>query len=145
MNIFDQFVKRVLKVKYYLRYADDIFMLLPTKIEADRALSESKKFIQEKLGMSFAEGKCFASKLKNKQSKPKSLIGLGYKIYPDFITMKSFNKRRVLKSLQRYRRNICASNRNSLAAYNSYLRSCNSYNFRKQHFKELDIHDLFFR
>lgn len=145
MNAFDQFAKRVLKVKYYLRYADDIFMLLSTKHEADYVLAESKKFIQQKLGMSFAEGKCFASKLKNKQSKPKALVGLGYKIYPDFITMKSFNKRRVLKSLQRYRRNTCASNRNSLTAYNSYLRSCNSYNFRKQYFKELDIHDLFFR
>ena len=34
---------------------------------------------------------------------------------------------------------------NSLIAYNSYLRGCNSYNFRKQHFKEIDIHDIFFR
>lgn len=141
----EKFAKRVLKVKYYLRYADDIFMLLPTKQESDFVLCESKKFIQENLGMDFAEGKCFTTRLKSNQSKPRALVGLGYKIYPDFILMKSFNKRRVLKSLQRYKRKPCAANRNSLVAYNSYLRVCNSYNFRKQHFKETDIHDIFFR
>ena len=145
MNVFDQFAKRVLKVKYYLRYADDIFMLLPTKQESDFVLRESKKFIQENLGMDFAEGKCFTTRLKSTQSKPKALVGLGYKIYPDFILMKSFNKRRVIRSLQKYRCKPCAANRNSLIAYNSYLRGCNSYNFRKQHFKEIDIHDIFFR
>lgn len=145
MNIFDQFAKRVLKVKYYLRYADDIFMLLPTKTEAGSVLHESKKFIQEKLGMGFAEGKCFVYKLKTKYSKPNALIGLGYKIYPNFVLMKSLNKRRVLRSLQRYKHNPCLANRNSLTAYNSYLRSCNSYNFRKQYFKELGINAIFFR
>lgn len=95
--------------------------------------------------MDFAEGKCFTTRLKSNQSKPKVLVGLGYKICPDFILMKSLNKRRVIRSLQKYRCKPCAANRNSLIAYNSYLRGCNSYNFRKQHFKEIDIHDIFFR
>lgn len=145
MNVFDQFAKRVMKVKFYLRYADDIFMLLPTKESANQVLAEAKKFIQEKLGMELAEGKCFVARLKNTGTQPKALCGLGYKIYPDFILMKSFNKRRVNKALSSYKRNPCRTYRNSLAAYNSYLRSCNSYNFRKHNFKELDIHDLFLR
>ena len=31
LNELDQYVKRILKVKYYIRYMDDFILLLPTK------------------------------------------------------------------------------------------------------------------
>ena len=162
MNVFDQWVKRVLKVSHYLRYADDIFMLLPTKEDACRVLKESKKFIEDNLGLGFAQGKCFIAKLKSYNPHSKldplntqhsrhtnrclPLVGLGYKIYPQTILMKSLNKKRVLKSLRNYQNDPhLIQNKNSLMAYNSYLKVCNSHNFLKHHFKELDIYDLFLR
>lgn len=143
MNPFDHYAKRVLKVKYYLRYADDIFMLLPSKELADKVLYCSQEFITKELKMGFASGKCFSTKVKGNSTNP--IVGLGYKIYPKFILMKSLNKRRIILAVNKYKRNPISSTRNSLLAYKSYLNACNSFSFRNLHFKELDLYDLLLR
>ena len=140
MNPFDHYAKRVLKVKYYLRYADDIFMLVDSKEKAESILGLSQEFIEQELGLGFAEGKCFTYRLNDKP-----IIGLGYKIHCKYILMKSLNKRRIIKSINRYKNNPCSPTRNSLVAYKSYLCCSNSFNFINKHFKELDIYDLFSR
>lgn len=143
MNPFDQYVKRELKVKYYLRYADDVFMLLPSKALADSALSCSQDFIVSKLKMGFAKGKCFSAKIKCTSTK--AISGLGYRIYPSHVLLKSLNKRRIIKAVNKYKNDSSQSNKNSLLAYKSYLSTCNSFNFEQFHFKELDIYDLLLR
>ena len=49
MNEFDQFVKRELKVKYYIRYADDFVILQNDKIYLQNLLPKISRFLKEKL------------------------------------------------------------------------------------------------
>ncbi len=49
MNRFDQFVKHKLKVKYYIRYADDFVILSQNKEYLKKILPKMKEFLQNKL------------------------------------------------------------------------------------------------
>lgn len=119
MNEFDQYAKRKLKVKYYLRYADDIFMILNGKNIAKEVLSRSKAFIKERLLMDFAKGKCYTSNLKKT-----AIIGLGYKIYPTHILIKSTNKRKIKRACSK---ELTRDVERSIRAFNSYLSVANSF------------------
>ena len=49
LNELDQYVKRYLSVKYYVRYMDDFIIMVPTKEEAQRRLEQVTSFIQDRL------------------------------------------------------------------------------------------------
>jgi hypothetical protein len=49
MNEFDQFVKRELKLKYYIRYADDFVILQNDKMYLEGILLKISGFLEEKL------------------------------------------------------------------------------------------------
>lgn len=49
MNLFDQWVKRDLKVRYYMRYSDDMIVIVDGKRNARNMLSEMKTFINDVL------------------------------------------------------------------------------------------------
>ena len=49
MNKVDQFVKNTLKVRYYLRYADDLFFIVDGKERAKEVLNETRNFIETEL------------------------------------------------------------------------------------------------
>jgi len=50
LNDFDHFVKEKLKIKHYLRYMDDMIMIVRTKEEAE-ALKAKCKVELEKIGL----------------------------------------------------------------------------------------------
>lgn len=125
MNEYDQYAKRELKVKYFLRYADDIFIITRSKEEARRILKESEQFISENLNMGFSQGKCFVGKLNTRP-----VVGLGYKIFPTHIMIKSINKRRIKRKT---RKELTSDIERSLMAYNSYLSVANSFLFANKY------------
>ena len=49
---FDHWVKEVLKVKYYIRYVDDMIFLSASKEELHRILDEVRKYLRENLHLS---------------------------------------------------------------------------------------------
>jgi len=49
MNEFDRFVKHKLKVKYYVRYADDFVIFLESKRGVENLLSKIRQFLNENL------------------------------------------------------------------------------------------------
>ncbi len=51
LNPVDQYAKRKLSLKYYLRYMDDILVILPNKDEARKTLLLLKTFIKDKLNL----------------------------------------------------------------------------------------------
>ena len=51
LNEIDQYVKRVLKIKYYVRYMDDFIFLLKTKEECIKLKKKIKIFLDEHLGL----------------------------------------------------------------------------------------------
>ena len=63
MNEFDQFVKHKLKVKYYVRYADDFVIFFQDKIYLESLISKIAEFLKEKLKLSLHPDKLFIKTL----------------------------------------------------------------------------------
>lgn len=55
LNELDQFVKRRLGVKFYVRYMDDFIIMVPTRDEAKRILAEVEVFVRERLNLELNE------------------------------------------------------------------------------------------
>lgn len=51
LNEVDQYAKRYLGLKYYVRYMDDIIVVLKSKEEAQKAKQDIEKFLNEKLDL----------------------------------------------------------------------------------------------
>jgi len=79
LNEVDQFIKRKLKVKYYLRYADDMLFLSRDMEELRDIEEEVRKFLHKKLKL----------KIKDNKTKYASVYSgidyLGYIVTPDYI------------------------------------------------------------
>ena len=95
MNELDQFSKRTLGMKYYLRYADDVFGFLPSKCEARDRLGEITRFTEKRLGLKMHP-------LKSDVIKPTNgLDALGFKIFPDKILLTNDSKKRIKRKLNK--------------------------------------------
>lgn len=55
LTVFDYFVLQVLKVKYYVRYVDDIILLFKSKAQARRVAQLIKEFMRDKLHLTLAK------------------------------------------------------------------------------------------
>ena len=51
LNALDQFIKHVLKIKYYVRYVDDFVIMHENKEQLRKWLDAIKEFLKEKLGL----------------------------------------------------------------------------------------------
>ena len=95
MNEFDQFVKHGLRLKYYIRYADDFVFLSQDRRELQDVLSVVTMFLQQNLHLSLhpnkVELRTFAS----------GVDFLGWVHFPDHRVLRSTTKRRMLGRLSR--------------------------------------------
>lgn len=90
LNELDQYIKHVLKIKYYVRYADDMFIIVDGK-ENGRLLSKHlQTWVKETLDLEIKDKKIVISNTKE-------IIGLGFKIYKDKIRLLGRNKRKFIK------------------------------------------------
>ncbi|MEK7585524.1 MAG: reverse transcriptase/maturase family protein [Patescibacteria group bacterium] len=94
LNEFDQFVKRELKEKYYLRYADDFVILSSDKIWLENGLTIIQNFLENKLKLQLHPNKIsiktFAS----------GIDYLGWVHFPDHRVLRTTTKRRMFKRLR---------------------------------------------
>ena len=93
MNEFDQFVKHKLKVKYYIRYADD-FVAMSTDIGwLENILSQIKNFLRTKLRLELHPDKVSIETL------AAGVDFLGWVHFPDYRVLRTTTKRRMLKAI----------------------------------------------
>ena len=59
MNEFDQFVKRDLKIKYYIRYADDFVILSQDKVYLENIIPKIADFLEKRLCLKLHPDKVF--------------------------------------------------------------------------------------
>jgi len=95
MNEFDQFVKRELKVKYYIRYADDFVILQNDKIYLETILPKISQFLEEKLKLQLHPDKVFIKTLAS------GTDFLGWVHFPRHRVLRTTTKRRMFKNLQK--------------------------------------------
>lgn len=99
LNEFDQYVKHILKVKYYVRYMDDAVFLIKTKQEAKEILKKIQVFLKEKLEL----------ELNKKTQIFKSKQGVnfcGYQINSYRLKIRTKGKRKLKKKIKHLKEEI---------------------------------------
>jgi retron-type reverse transcriptase len=93
LNELDQFIKRKLKVKYYIRYADDIVIICNNKFDLERLLFQISNFLKENLKIQIHPNKIFFGKWHQ------GVDFLGYVIFPCHIILRTKTKKRIFNKM----------------------------------------------
>ncbi len=94
MNEFDQFVKHKLKVKYYVRYADDFIVFSSDKKYLEGLLDTIGKFLSERLKLELHPGKVSIETLAS------GIDFLGWVHFPDHRTLRTATKKRMMRGIR---------------------------------------------
>lgn len=106
MNEFDQFMKNRLKIKYYIRYADDFVVLSEDKNYLKEQITKIRYFLQNDLSLTLNPGKIYIKTLSS------GTDFLGWVNFPDHRIIRNKTKKRMLKRIQENK---------SLKTFNSYF------------------------
>ena len=93
LNDFDQFVKQELRVKHYLRFADDCLFLSPRKGELEDLLLFIEGFLGDRLKLALHPGKVTLRPLTH------GIDFLGIVVHPHHRTLRTATKRRMYRKL----------------------------------------------
>ncbi|MEG1894658.1 MAG: reverse transcriptase/maturase family protein [Oscillospiraceae bacterium] len=130
LNELDQFCKHELKLHCYVRYADDIIIVLDDKKELARIKEEIETFLHEKLHLDL-----------NKKTtiRPISLgvDFVGYKIWGTHRKLKRQTARRIIRKIKLMCKQVDSGEitkgdfMRSAASYKGILKHCDSYGLRQ--------------
>lgn len=93
MNEFDQFVKHVLRLKYYIRYADDLVIFSPDKNELEILLPKLNGFLQNNLKLTLHPDKISIATLHS------GIDFLGWVHFFNHRVLRTVTKKRMIKKL----------------------------------------------
>ena len=144
LNQLDQYVKRVLKVKYYVRYVDDFILLCPDKERLKSWTEQIDQFLKKDLSLELNPTK---TKIRNLN---RGIDFLGYFIKPTFLTIRQSVVKRLKEKLFCFDRELKVNDSNSqktkkerldkmLATINSYyghFKHANSYHLRRSLYED---------
>lgn len=120
LTYFDHWLKEVIRVKYYFRYADDLVILSHSKEELHQVLAKISDYLSQNLRLSVK---------KNYQVFPVAARGI------DFVGYKFYHTHTLLrKSIkQNFARMMAANpNQQSAASYYGWAKHCNSNHLIKK-------------
>lgn len=115
MNEFDQFVKRKLKVEYYIRYADDFVALHKDKKYLEELVPVLSEFLEKELILSLHPKKLFIKTLNS------GVDFLGWVHFSHHRVLRTSTKRRMFTKIQKNR------SKETLASYLGLLSHGDSY------------------
>ena len=127
MNPLDQYMKHELKIKHYIRYADDFVILSPDKKYLENLISIIEIFLERKLKLTLHPNKI---KLDNYYL---GVDFLGYVIFPKFIIPRTKTKKRMFRKIYKqitlYRKDQqnYESLNQMIQSYLGYLSHANAY------------------
>lgn len=96
MNEFDHFIKDILKVKYYIRYADDFVILSENKIYLEKLLLEVKLFLANNLKLSLHPDKVYIKTLSS------GIDFLGWINFPYHRVLRTSTKHRMVRRIKEF-------------------------------------------
>jgi hypothetical protein len=119
MDMFDQYVKRGLGIKYYIRYADDFIILTETKEELSNILTLLQIFLREKLQLTIHPNKVSVRTWRQ------GIDVLGYISYPTHRSIRTKTKQRIRKKVKQMTQLINQEKFDqTIASYNSRIKHC---------------------
>lgn len=95
LHLLDEFIKRELRVIYYIRYADDFVIATNTRSELEPLTARLRSFLKEHLSLTLHEDKVFVRKWHQ------GVDFLGYVLYPHYTVLRNNTKRRILSTFTR--------------------------------------------
>ena len=120
MHEFDMFMKQELRVKYYIRYADDFVILSDDKRYLEELLPRIEDFLSKNLYLSLHEDKVSI------ETYASGVDFLGWVHFPDHRVLRTTTKRRVLRNVKGYPRH------ETLNSYRGFLGHGNTHKIQKQ-------------
>lgn len=119
LNELDLFIKQDLKIKHYIRYADDFVILSDNREYLDFVLPELDKFLQKELKLFLHQDKVFI------KTYASGVDFLGWVHFPRYRSLRTITKKRMIKKLKDNRK------RQTVASYKGLLKHGNTYKLRK--------------
>lgn len=123
MNEFDQFVKHILKAKYYIRYADDFVVFSEDRDELERIISQIAAFLEDKLRLTLHPYKVFIGTLFS------GVDFLGWVHFLDHRVLRNTTKRRMMQKIQE------SSSPETLNSYFGLMSHGNTYKLQVEAYK----------
>ncbi len=120
MHEFDMFIKQELRVKYYIRYADDFVVLSDNEEYLSDLLSKIRKFLGERLKLTLHDHKVY---IKTYNS---GLDFLGWIHFPYYRQLRSSTKRKIVRKLKNYPK------KETVMSYRGLLSYGNTYKLKKR-------------
>mgnify|MGYP003800669027 CR=1 FL=1 len=120
MNEFDKFVKQELRVKYYIRYADDFAIFSDDRDSLEELLLKIEKFLDEKLKLKLHEHKVYI------KTYASGVDFLGWVHFPYHRQIRTTTKRKILRKLKRY------SKPETINSYRGLLSHGDTYELRRK-------------
>ncbi len=100
MDQFDQYCKRILQVKYYVRYADDVIAIVKNKSEAQAILNMMIAFLNEKLDLEISINKTRIFPLEQ------GVNAYGFKIFKTHRLLRNDSKKKIKRKAKRLRNTL---------------------------------------
>jgi len=120
MHELDMYVKQGLKVKYYIRYADDFVILSDSRKYLEDLLPKIGEFLHNELKLTLHEHKVFI------KTYASGLDFLGWVHFPYHRQVRTATKRKITRKLKVYPK------RQTVISYRGTLSHGNTYKLRKQ-------------
>lgn len=119
MNEFDQFVKRDLRMEYYIRYADDFIVLSQNREYLVDILEKMKEFLENSLKLKMHPDKVFIKTIAS------GVDFLGWVHFPKYRVLRTSTKRRMFKRIKESQKT------ETITSYIGMLSHGNAFKLRK--------------
>lgn len=96
LNKVDHFVKRVLKVKQYIRYADDMVFFSRDKAELEALIPRLENLLNDNLKLSLHPTK------RTIRTIASGVDFLGYVFFPDHVVIRTSTKKRMIQKISKF-------------------------------------------
>lgn len=122
LNVFDQYCKRVLKLKHYGRYVDDAYAVHNDNKYLRKCIPLMEKFLNETLGLNINKGKIYIKNIKYGCE----FLGAYIKPFRTYISNQTLYRMRIGENIQTKQQLI-----SSLNSRLGMLKKYKTYNIRK--------------
>lgn len=135
-NEVDQFAKRQLRIRQYVRYMDDIVMISDSKAQLQEWRKQIEDFMADRLKLELNPKKSFIQPISH------GIDFCQYRIYPDHIRLKKGTALRMKRNLKRIQALYAAGEidleraQRTVTSYMGLMSHCDSYQLRKTIFGE---------
>lgn len=132
LNPLDQFIKRILRQKYYVRYADDFIVLGRDQQHLQELMPTINEFLKEKLALGLHPQKICVRKWNQ------GIDFLGYISFPHYTIVRTKTKRRIFQKLKTKKKELVKgfidnqSFNQTVQSYLGILKHCRGEGIRRK-------------